>query len=1394
MFQAKKWSWKRVAANLLLVPVLAGGSVAVVHAQLGRGGGTGSALTTMPAMQNATAQKSARSAPATGDPKQLLKDGRKALAEGRFADAQDLAQAAESNNPSNKWGLFDDTPAALRRDIQVAMLKANKAQAVQLVKQAKTLAAQHTANDAERAYNLDNAIAMARKADQLHGPYSAWDWNDRADKLLKELQAARAKLNVAPPKMNPAQTAAANRTPGTMTAGNRTATSTLPPNRPATMPPSGVQNVGAQNVAADPKKASAVKLLSEGRLLAEQGNFAAAKVKYLEADKLRANFAPNEFNPSIALQDLNARGAGAMDRLIRDSRTFSARKDYVHADAALAQASVIATALGLFPKPVEEAKQALYVASSGQFGKASPSGIVAAGGPEYLIPAGPPGSTPPVVPPGTQTVYNNKPSTPGTPGGTITGRQLLDQAYYEFKKGEFKTAERLAIQAHNQGMQKEAAQLLNSIDAEKLAQQKRVAEASVANAKTAFEQKDYQRALGVLVLIDANLLTDAAKHTRDQMLVACKAEIAKAGTENNVVAAGGVQKSDMAPQPMGGPLPSAINPPGTARVNPENPTAQADALRSLNFQKLRSQGLKVQADAQAAFGRGETDVAMQMLIDYMNVVRASGLDQGSIGRLLRPVEGKLDTFRMMKGQTDAIAQQNKDRREAKDIITQRGMVEEERKREVAQLVRQYHDLVKKGDFDRAERVALQAKQLNPDDPAVFALVEMAKLQKRVKYAEQQKKDREQFLLDGLNNAEEMGPLVTTDDPVAIKIKALERARLRGSLDGSYLKTRTPSEYEIELKLDKPIPVDFNQTPLDQVIENLRTLTNLPLVIDETALRTEGISQVQLITVRPGTSVAAKNILSFVLEQAGLSYVIEHDMVKITTTKKAKGRMVTKVFSVADLVTPVPNFALPDYVNFDKMINRNASNSGSFVMGGNGATPFAPRNGLSGGQPASTPLPGVMATSPGIQTPSFSGQGGTLQTQTSPLASSSNVTDANNSKHEQLIKLITSMVRPYSWDGHGGAGKIEFFDIGSALVVNQTADVITEVQDLLEALRRLQDLAVAVEVRIVSLAESFFERMGVDFSVNIETKNTSFEPALTTQSFRPQPYLNDMNGYKGITVGLTPAGTFTPDLNVPIKATSFQRAIPGFGNYPNSPGNNGGISLGLAFLNDIQVYTFMELAQGDQRSNIMNAPKITLFNGQTATLTVSDIQFFVTSVQVFSVNGQIVFIPQNTPLPGPGNFAQGGALSITVQAVVSADRRFVRMNLPVNMSVQSGASVPLFPVTTFITPVFEGGSQGQPIPFTQFLQQPAFTSLSVQTTVVCPDGGTVLLGGFKTLAESRNEFGPPFLSKIPYLNRLFKNVGVGRQSQHIMIMVTPRIIINSEEEIFQTEGRLPGQGP
>ena len=1360
--RSRMWSGRGYAVRLLMAPLLCGLSAGTLEAQ------------TLSGSKGSNTQAITATSPTGRDARALLREGRRALEAGQFDRAQDLARAAEASNPSGRWGLFEDTPQALLKDVQAAIAKSQKKEAEQLLRQAKALLSQPARSDREKAELLDRALQLAQRAEQLYGPYSIWDFGDRPDKVIRQIQATRARLNVpamAPPGL-PHGVTTASGGPGQTTPAVQPATKTT-----ASHPASNRPAATTAPLATDSKKAAAQRLLAEGKQLAEAGQFAAAKARFLEADRLGASFAPQEYSPAFALQDLNVRGQRTIDQLLAQARTHMNKNETAAAETALQRAAEIAQQLGLHSRPIEELRAQLRSKSStsGLDGVAS-SGTV----PSPTLPQAP-------VPPAPLSASNaTQPSASNAtqPSGGLSARQLLDQAAVEFSAGRLDIAEQLALRAHNHpegGLHNEARALLNSIDAERLAQKKINALRSLEAAETATRQRDYNQALGVLLLIDPNHLPSDKKARREELLTLCRTELEK----NNVAVAG-----SQTPAP-----PSPTSPETSQPKNPDSVVTQTDALRQVQFQKLRSEGLKVQAEATKAFGNGETDLAIQMLQDYIQKVRASELDPSSITLLLRPIESRLDTFRVMKGQTDAIARQQRENREARELIAGRVAAEEQRKAEITQLVRRYHELVRRADFSEAEKVALQAKQLDPDNPALAQLVYMAKMSKRVRDAEKLKSDKEQFVLDALNKAEQPGPFVDVDNPVAVKLEAYRRARNRGSLDDAYLRTRSEAEYDIELKLNKPIEIEFTQTPINQAIENLKTLIGVPILLDEAALEAEGLSPVKPVTVKPGYPVAAKHLLSFTLEQAGLSYVIENDMVKVTTTRKAKGRLYTKVFAVADLVTPIPNFAMPDYANVDKMF---AQSGAKAQIGSSGLpTPLNPPGGLGGGLPASM----TAGLQPGIHGGVPLSQAGRLESQWQqsggPVSASAPVTTEQNSRHEQLIQLITSLIKPHSWDGMGGAGRIQYYDVSSALVVNQTADVIREVEDLLEALRRLQDLALAVEVRIVSVSESWFERLGLDFSVNIKTHTTQFEPQLTAVDpntgfsgvFRPVPFINDIN-VRGVTVGLTPAGTFTPDLDVPIRPRNFQMAVPPFGGYPNMPGNNGGIALGLAFLNDIQVYMFLEAAQGDRRVNVMQAPKLTLFNGQTATLTVSNLQFFVTNVQVISVNGQLVFVPQNTPFPGPGDFNQGGIVSITIQGVVSADRRFVRLNMPITMSAQTGANVPLFPFTTFVIPVFEGGSQGQPVPFTQFLQQPAFTTLNINTTVVCPDGGTVLLGGFKQVSEGRNEFGPPVLSKVPYLNRLFKNVGIGRETTHIMIMVTPRIIINSEEEIFQTEGRPP----
>src|SRR5207253_8279559 len=88
VFQAKKWGWKRIAAKLLLVPVLTGGSVAAAHAQMSPpppGTPVGQSRSAGPVVNPSMPGGPIKPA----DPKMLLKEGRKALAAGNFDAAQD---------------------------------------------------------------------------------------------------------------------------------------------------------------------------------------------------------------------------------------------------------------------------------------------------------------------------------------------------------------------------------------------------------------------------------------------------------------------------------------------------------------------------------------------------------------------------------------------------------------------------------------------------------------------------------------------------------------------------------------------------------------------------------------------------------------------------------------------------------------------------------------------------------------------------------------------------------------------------------------------------------------------------------------------------------------------------------------------------------------------------------------------------------------------------------------------------------------------------------------------------------------------------------------------------------------------------------------------------------
>ena len=242
--------------------------------------------------------------------------------------------------------------------------------------------------------------------------------------------------------------------------------------------------------------------------------------------------------------------------------------------------------------------------------------------------------------------------------------------------------------------------------------------------------------------------------------------------------------------------------------------------------------------------------------------------------------------------------------------------------------------------------------------------------------------------------------------------------------------------------------------------------------------------------------------------------------------------------------------------------------------------------------------------------------------------------------------------------------------------------------------------------------------------------------------------------------------FSPNLDIPFTNTTASLIAPTF---VNNYQPNAGATFGIAFLSDLEVYLFLTAAQGDTRSNVLSAPKVTTFNGAAATIVSGTLQYYVSSIQPIIGPGAVAYTPNVSAI--------NSGVMLLVTPVVSADRRYVRMTLTPTFNTVNGFST----YSAQTGAVGGSGLGGGAATITGQIQLPNTTTNFITTTVTVPDGGTVLMGGVKTLTEQRIEYGVPVLSKTPLIDRLFRNVGIGRNSQSLMIMVSPHIIILEEEE-------------
>ncbi|HEV3164266.1 MAG TPA: type II secretory pathway, component PulD [Isosphaeraceae bacterium] len=1390
------------------------------------------AMTTSEAMRAAGGLTPSQAVPptmgGTTDDKQkgrwLLRAAREQIHLGNYDDA--AAKLAEVRSLNVKWGLFDDTPTKVAETLEKARPKmaasaspaspgtpGNHKQAKLKLKQARDLLNGGNYEQAEavalevNAWGLSygmfedspSKVAAAarslRQRDQLrHVAARSQPSQDLYDVMISEarqlmaagkLDAAEAKARQAQ-RMNVVPALTADRAEAVINdvVAMRNAPkqgTAVAANPPAVAAPTPVSVAEAPSQTAE----------REANELLNKGQREAAAAKFAQADRLRAQEMGGPLGaPPVALSD----NTPTTDHAVTPAQ--------IRLENPPESPPAVATP-ATTPAPAPDAAPPVVQPTP------APTPVPDGPAPEQ------PGVAPAPAAEAPAAVVPQPPS--GSPGD-----QLLAQARALYNAGNFKDARQAASEAKSgkYGVDSQADELLAQIALSEQGGALSLYEAALE----AVRKGDHGRARALLTEVatsGAALDESTMQKVQDLLTKLPKDDTGKATASD--LAAGTMDTMAIEAQ----------------RLNAEVGTKVAEARRLLEVDPER---------------------AIKLLQDTITSVKAAQIPESVSRTMVRRLEVAIE---LAKKDKVAFDQKMLDKKERMGIEEKRLRILEADNAKKGQL-KQFMDKAQKamaeGQYAEAEMFAKRAIEVDPNEVAPRMLAWKANTERHYKRDLEIKSGKEESFLNMMQEADAAGIASADVQKNSIEFPKnfaqLTRDRLASAARRDVKKPA--SMLMIESKLNEPITLNMDKQPLGEAITFLQQYTGLNIILDPKAVEEEGLTSSSPVSLM-ANGIKLKSALKYLLQPLGLTYRIDEEVLMITNQQASAGALVTKVYSVADLCVP-PNY------NMKFTADALASQNGTDTNAAQAQAQAAAMQGNSAVGPAggSAPL-GSNATSSVGERP---------QVDMMPL-----------------VQLITSSVAPNTWQvigangepmsaygmgagfaGAGGAGdgigatqpigSITPFLLNISLIIRHTAEVHEDIQDLLRQLRRLQDLQISIEVRFITVSDSFFEQIGVDFDFDIQSavggRKSSFATPLnnlatvgggvagvggvgagvggtaggttgaggvaggtvaggttggggvggiggggaggnlggqvggvggvgsvggfgggggtgggiggiagggTTSPFLINPNRDHSLGAQPVVVGrISPGdtGNFTNNLQIPFLQGSSDVIAP-FNSVPTA-----GANFGIAFLSDLEMYLFLTAAQGDTRANIVQAPKVTTFNGASAFITSNVSRYYVSQLTPIVGPGSVAFFPTPAVIPD--------GVTLQVTPVVTADRRYVRLSL-------APTFIGFVDFQTFPVPaaVGGGGLGGQATAINGQLQLPIVTQTVVRTTVTVPDGGTVLLGGVKRLREERREFGVPILSKVPMVNRLFRNIGIGRTTESDMIMVTPRIIILEEEE-------------
>ena len=120
-------------------------------------------------------------------------------------------------------------------------------------------------------------------------------------------------------------------------------------------------------------------------------------------------------------------------------------------------------------------------------------------------------------------------------------------------------------------------------------------------------------------------------------------------------------------------------------------------------------------------------------------------------------------------------------------------------------------------------------------------------------------------------------------------------------------TSFPAPTDLELKIHNALghrtEVSFTDTPLTDALKFLSDLHTINIIVDTAALQDEGIDPSSPVNLEL-SGITFRSTLKLMLSPMQLTYMVENEVLKITTIVRAENTLVTRVYPVRDLADDV----------------------------------------------------------------------------------------------------------------------------------------------------------------------------------------------------------------------------------------------------------------------------------------------------------------------------------------------------------------------------------------------------------------------------------------------------------------------------------------------------------